>query len=335
MDYINCPSYASLFFALHQAETGKDVTVISGNRELVRYCRETGISCKGIEAFDLSCRGLFRIHSYRRRIDSFVRSLNLSKTDIFYVLDTFYTLEGFYLAVRFKRYCDVIFQPLADRDSVIQGRINPFKGPSYLSAAKLRMKKAVLRAALRLDLEVADAHGIPSLAIGERYLKHNRIPELPVVDVNLLRLEAARQNPYHAENYDTMFVDDGQAGSMFISQDSLSKVYKLVLSRCSNLVVKEHPYFPLAKDLQGCCHTYPRHVPAELLLANIRRNVISVSSTVLITAARLGRITAISLIDLLDWKNQVVRGKIRNLLDRESNNRILFPQTVEELIAVL
>ena len=45
MNYIFCPSYASVFFALHLKNLGKKIKIITDNISVKKYCKIAHINC--------------------------------------------------------------------------------------------------------------------------------------------------------------------------------------------------------------------------------------------------------------------------------------------------
>ena len=63
----------------------------------------------------------------------------------------------------------------------------------------------------------------------------------------------------------------------------------------------------------------------------IQKNVISISSTTLISSANLDKLKTISLLDIVEWESNANKEQIKQNLIKESGNNIIFVKTIEEL----
>ena len=68
---------------------------------------------------------------------------------------------------------------------------------------------------------------------------------------------------------------------------------------------------------------------------SIKKNVISVFSTALITASKFDHLKAISMMELVDWYHKPYKIEFKNHLIEESKNKIIFPKNFEELKELL
>ena len=126
-----------------------------------------------------------------------------------------------------------------------------------------------------------------------------------------------------------------------ITNDSLIEVYGNILKLPYKFAVKYHPRVLATQKSWGCdslfqtCEEFPDYIPAELLLNNVRKNVISISSVSLISASRLDYLRAVSLLEMVQWKSQSYKEEIKSWLIKESDNKIVFVKTYEELNQLL
>ena len=91
----------------------------------------------------------------------------------------------------------------------------------------------------------------------------------------------------------------------------------------------------LYDELFGDCEELPQYIAAELLLNNVRKNVIAVSSTPLVVASQLEHLRAVSLLELVEWYHEESKNRMKNDLIKRSKNRIIFVKSLEELREVI
>ena len=100
-------------------------------------------------------------------------------------------------------------------------------------------------------------------------------------------------------------------------------------------VVKPHPRL---NTLYGDIKTktiLPIYIPAEFIMKHPWKFIIGVESFSLVSAAKQSNATVISLIKLFDYKNPDTQQKWNTWLYKETNGRILFPESLQELHALL
>jgi hypothetical protein len=89
------------------------------------------------------------------------------------------------------------------------------------------------------------------------------------------------------------------------------------------------------EKLLNNCEQLPDYIPVELLLGNVKKSVISVYSTALIAASQLEQLKAISLLELVQWKDRTTQNVSREWLTKESKGKIIFARTFTELKELL
>ena len=155
-----------------------------------------------------------------------------------------------------------------------------------------------------------------------------------------LQLDAMRKSYIKLREYDNLIITDGDLLGI-IDEDSLIKIYESLLKLPYRFTVKYHPRVLKAhkparyEELFINCEELPDYIPVELLFNNIRKNVISVFSISLISASQLEHLKAISLLELVEWNDESYKKEIKTWLMKESNNRIIFVKTFEELNKLL
>jgi len=75
-------------------------------------------------------------------------------------------------------------------------------------------------------------------------------------------------------------------------------------------------------------------LPSELLLKNINKSVISISSATLVNASGYENLKSVSLLELVSWRDQNRKIGEKKFLLKNGKN-ILFPKNYDDLINIL
>ena len=87
-------------------------------------------------------------------------------------------------------------------------------------------------------------------------------------------------------------------------------------------------------DIEKNYNCLPTYLPSELLLKNINKSVISISSSTLINASGYNNLKSVSLLELVSWRDQNRKIVSKEFLLKNGKN-ILFPKNYDELIQLL
>ena len=329
-NYINCPSYASLFLAIHLKNKGQRVKVTTINNSVKKFCKFVDISYISIPQLIVSLRAPHKIYEFKRKVNSIILDININKNDKFYLLDNSFTIEGFYLAKKFSQRCSVFYQCL-------EKHIQPYRGILFnLKGLKRIIARIIIKKVLGISLVFKDVNKKPIFGIDEEFLYENSIKRLkPNIDLKRLKLKVINKNYVSLKKYDNLIVDQGLLDTHYVKHDSIIRLYKNLFSYNFDFVIKIHPNFKNTKSLFINYPKYPDYIPVELLFGNIKKNVISVYCTSLITASRFRNIKAISLLELVEYENESYKQKIRKMLSEESDNKIIFVKSFDELKKLL
>ena len=336
MNYIFCPSYPSVFFALHLKNSGKEIKIITHNLSIKKYCRIADIDCIYFDYVKVNITKIYKIFMLKSRIDNLIKKIDIKKEDNFYFLDNSFDIHTFYLAKEWSKKGDVFFNPLGIS-------LNAYTETKYLNLNFFAMASSryLFKIFLGLDLIFLEAYCAPIFGINDKFLKKNKIKKITLgKNLNELQLEAMRKSHIKLKEYDNLIATDGNISGM-VNEISLIKVYKKLLMPPQKFAVKYHPRVlktqKLARyeELFVNCDEFPDYIPVELLLNNIRKNVISLTSTSLSSASQLDHLNAISLLELVEWNNPSYKKEVKDFLIKESNDRIIFVKTFEELRKLL
>lgn len=336
MNYIFCPSYLSIFFALHLKNSGKEIRVITNNISIKKYCSIADIDCIYYDYISVPTTRFYKMLVLKNRIDSLIKQIGVKKEDDFYLLDNSFDTSSFYLAKEWSTKGTVYFKVI--------GRVfNAYKETKYLNLSFLARTgvRYLFKVLLGLDLTFLDVNGKPIWGINGKFLAKNKIKSLDLAkNLSELTLEAMRENPVKLQECDNLISTSGNLSGM-VDESSLIKTCENLLNLPYRFTVKYHPRVLKTQKLaryEGLfvnCEEFPDYIPVELLLNNIRKNVISIHSALLIFASQLEHLRAISLLELVEWNNRSYKNEVKDWLMKESNNRIIFVRSFEELNKLL
>ena len=150
-----------------------------------------------------------------------------------------------------------------------------------------------------------------------------------------IKAKVVKKNSLKLEEHDTLLIDQGLLSLNILDHESVFDLYKNLLDIDVDLVIKEHPNFKSKSNLYSGKVLYQDYIPVELIFSNIRKSIISIYSSSLITASEFEDIKAISLIELVEFKNKLYKEKTKKRLARASKNRIIFVISFDELRKML
>ncbi|MCK4788055.1 MAG: hypothetical protein KAV87_30155 [Desulfobacteraceae bacterium] len=343
MNYISCPSYEPLYFVLHLWNSGqRDIKVITYNASVELFCNHLGIEVIYFEYPVLSTKNVFKriyaLYDLKKRIDRIVEDANINREDKFYLLGNGFSYPGFYLTKKFSKKCCTYFKHISLAEFFKAKKIKSFFNINYLRIQYLRY---LIRLVFGINLTIYYTGNVKvrryTVGIDGNFLRKYRIKKLDFnKSLQELRLEAmVKQRNIIKEEYNTMVVYEWFPEA-FASPKSLRIMYDTLFSMLSNYAIKKHPGFIKEestqgnKDLPQRCQRLPAYIPSELLFNNIKQNIIGIASSTLVSAADVQRLQAISLLELVQWKNRVCKEYFKDFLTKRSN-RIIFVYNFEEL----
>jgi hypothetical protein len=333
MNYIFCPSYASVFFALHLKSSGKEIKIITNNISVKKYCRSADIECIYFDYIDISITRFYKIFIFKSRIKNLIKKINIKKEDNFYLLDNTFCYNGFYLAKEWSKKGNVYFIY-----NLVKFPKNYIKD-KYLNLNFLEKTTLIylFKIFLGLDLILFEVNCRPIFGFDDKFLERNEIKKNTLNrDLRELQLDAMRKSHIKQKEYDNLIITEGSVSGI-LNENSVQKMYKNLLKLPYKFAVKHHPRVLKTQKSERYeklfinCEEFPDYIPVELLFNNVRKNVISLFSTSLIAASQLEHIKAISLLELVEWNNPAYKKEVKKWLLKESNKRIIFVNNFEEL----
>ena len=255
----------------------------------------------------------------RFSLASFKMSLDESKDML--LCDDVYCLEGFYLISRWKngnRYFINLSYVFEDYENSL----------NFLE----RLKLHAMRIIWGIDFCYKDVNGRPALGVDQSFFDFNGINRSQIRDYNDLKVSVVNRLSLKVVSANHLFVLQGDLKGI-VNTRALRSLYN-VINEVDSLVIKSHPRFPTSYKFTRH-ESIPDHLPVELCLGGVKQSVISIFSTVLITASYHPSLCAISLIDLVIWEDEEYRESVRAWLENESVGRIIFPKTLDDLCLYL
>ena len=354
MNYVLCNAYQELFFALHLKESGEDITVVTYNKDIKKYCIAAHIACLDFETIRFSfgltvrpvllarqaARTLREVSTLKRRLDDVLKKINLKEGDSFYFLSKEVCYEGFYLAKELSKRGKgtVNFVDILWRESIIyRARFNR----RFLDHLIVRY---LLRLFWGLKLMSYETSGYPRFGIDDRFFKENKIAiNAPDRAFEELLLDVVKKTKTELKQYDNLLIGESSVIIGIISYDSIKEVYRNLAGLSVEIVLKKHPNWReektqidvLYEEFFRDWEELPEYIPVELSFNNIRKSVIGTVSAALITASQLEHLKAISLLELVEWYNQAYKNMVKNDLIKKSKNKIIFVRDLAELKQIL
>jgi len=350
MNYVYCRAPKPLLFALYLKNVlGEEITLVTCDKDMISYCDIENIKYIQFELKDTQFEfGKYKIPSInklsalKRTLDDVIKKIDIGKKDSFFLVGLkIKGYDSYYLAKKLSKKGVVYYRNPHDRE------INIYKPPRY---KPIFFRGEILRIFLKivfgLDLMYYEYNNNPTLGVDDKFFKkYNIVEYLPSVSSIELDLDTIKKSKSSYKEYDNVIIDDLAPLENITKFDSTKKLYEKLFNLPIDFAFKKHPiptpimpenqlsksYYKIFKHLEEI----PRYIPAELLCNNIKRSVISIHSVTLITASQLPHLKAISLLELVDWYHESYKKEFKNYFIKNSENKIIFPNSFEELKEIL
>jgi len=337
MNYIFCGAYKGLLFGLYLRYLGKEITVVTYNGDLIKYCKAEKIDYIEYEHIGPRITTFYQFFKLKKVLDETIKKIDFKKEDAFFLLGKTKGYDYFYLAKELSKIGKGYYKN-PDREMEIYKA--PKSKPIFIRG---KILKFFYKIVLDLDLiYYTGNNGDPVLGIPNEFLKKYGIVEFkPDFSSEELLIDVVQKSKSDYKEFDNLIIDDRPLS--MIKFESIKDLYTKLYDLPVDFAFKKHPYTSENGDKTGLLYydifkkfeEVPQHIPAELFYNNIRKNVIAVFSTALITASNLKHLKAISLLDLVEWYHEPTKKYFKDLFIKESNNRMLFPSNFEELKEIL
>ncbi len=357
MYYFFVNSYLKLYHALDlDFNSDQEVTIITRNVAIEKFCSH--ISKKVIYYNQSPKYATFRIHKEMKHLikikseaKEFIENINFKMDDIIIYPTKYFQIyqagsDGYLLKI-ISNVANVYFVNITDRAKFIK---------TSLGHVKIRIDRIRVRY-LRLLYYIVFGVKYSYYKIDSEkniykkiYLKLNN----ENIGVNNITLPNYNHDPMEAinnvinksgnlitEQYDHLIIYEGDGEVDYShSVSSLEGLYRYLFSRINSFGIKRSPKVlqglknQLNIDIEKNYNCLPAYIPSELLLKNISKSVISISSATLINASRYKNLKSVSLLELVSWRDQNRKIGVKNFLLKNGKN-ILFPKHFDELLTII
>jgi len=338
MNYVFCGAYKALLFALYLKNVeGKKITILTNSKDITKYCEDEKIKCIKFDFIRPAATEIYKLIKLKKMLDDVIKKIDFKKEDSFFITERIIGFEQIYLAKTLAKKGKV-YSKITHRD------LKKHK-PSGIKSFFIRgeILKIMVKLVLDLDLIYYESNKDPRLGFDEEYLRKCNIKNYkPDEKSEDMILEAVKKTKSSYKEIDNLIVDQGPNKNL-IELNSVKKLYEEIFNLSIDFALKKHP-FPIEEKNNDTisyyntfedCEELPEYVPSELFYNNTRQNVISLFSASLITASQFDHLKAISLLELIDWRHKSYKKEFKKHLAEESNNKILFPASLEELKEIL
>ena len=330
------------------------MTVVTSSRDVREYCLATKTKFLYFETLipkfiptnnpiaiiSAAVRFLRDLTTLKRRLDRVVNEIDLGAGDTFHLLTRLIQYDNFYLAKKFAKKGRVCFSAIEGKDD------RPYAAKFRRVDLKRLLLRGVLKIVLGLDLIFIEMEsGVTGqtapyyLGIDGNFLKRHGIVNQSRGLMELMSIVTVETSISGQEKHDNLIIGEGGGVTDRIEYNSLKTVYQYLAALPLEIVLKKHPQHDdtptkineLYDEVFGDRAELPIHIPVELAFSHIRKNVIAVSSTPLAIATEVDHLRVVSLLELVDWKSAANKIEVKQNLVKMSNNKIIFPKTLEGL----
>jgi len=338
MNYVFSAGYKSLLFALYLKNIlGKEIIIVTYSTDVEKYCKAEKLNYIFINQFRPRITSIFKLKAFKKILDDVIKKIDMNKEDIYIMTGIAIGYEQFYLAKEISKKGDVY-----NRMLMRELRIYKTSGLKQIFIRGI-LYKYIIKIVLGLDIMFYESNKDPRVGIDNDFMeKYNIRDYAPSLNTEEMVFEAVKKSKSNYKEYDNLIIDQGTLVNI-IKPDSIKKLYKNLFELPLEFAFKKHPK-SVTQITQSelsfyktfkCCGELPNYIPVELFYNNIKKNVLSIFSASLITAAKLEHLKTISLLELVDWRHESYKKEWINHLKEESENKILFPKTFEELKELL
>jgi len=322
--YIYCSSYQAFLAGLFLELGNKNLEYLTPNKDIIECCKTLGISYRKIKDYRLS-EFLKNSEMVKREIDKQIKKL--IEGELFFS-HTQFDIGCFVFISRLPKNIKPRFLNFEQEYRVIS------KFEFNFSYFKYWLISKILNRIYKTQIVIKKNGKLYVLGIEQVYLKKNNIEIIDNKGSYTNEIITVIKNTHiPLPQVDNLLIH--QELSRFISFNELTRFYK-ILNR-KKISVKMHPnlqnhkeesYFPSLEKINS-------PLPVELVFRQVKNKICSVNSVSLILASKIYPGRAISLLELVEWKDDRYKLEQKNFLTQKSEGAILFPQSLHELDQLL
>lgn len=158
-------------------------------------------------------------------------------------------------------------------------------------------------------------------------------------DAMLRDLDMSRFQVFDTGNYSVVYLHQDWGRPEYVTdvalfQQRLAGVFTLIRKHFPEdaVAIKYHPGFSGSKEPALSSNVLPDFVPAEFLYSDKTKLYLSISSMAL---ANVEKGLAVSLIDIVNFRDETTRERLREIMLRLDRSKVLFPKSLEELEKII
>ena len=358
MYYFFANSYFQLYHALDLGVNNEQkVTIITRNKAIDKFCRH--ISNKVIFYNESPKYATFKVHKELKHLikikseaKEFIESINFNIDDrIIYPSKYFQIYQAgsdSYLLKIISNVANVYFLNISDRAKFVETSLMHFK--IKIDRIRVRYLRLLYYIVFGLKFSYYKIDSEKNVYKKIYFRLNNKnidVDNIALSNYNYDHMEAINNvinkfDNFITEQYDHLIIyeGDGKGLDTQFSISSIETLYRYLFSRINSFGIKRSPKVlqglknQLNIDIKKDYNCLPAYIPSELLINNINKSVIAISSATLINASEYKNLKSVSLLELVSWRDQNRKIGEKNFLLKNGKN-ILFPKNYDELIQLL
>jgi hypothetical protein len=276
---------------------------------------------------------------FKKILDNVIKKVDLGKDDAFFFCTNLALgYDGFYFAKELSKKGNCYYK---FTDKLFKIYEPPKNKPIFFRGIII---KFIFKLVFDLDIIFYETNKVPRPGVAFSFIKENDIKEYaPKISFTDICFEVIKKSKSKSKRVDNLIIDQGPIENI-IKFDTLIDFYKKLFELPLEFAFKKHPdavrvpstkedliYYELFKN----CKNLPTYMPVQLFGNNIKKNVVGVFSASLITLSQLQHLNTISILELVGWHHESFKKEWKEYLISASNNKIIFPESFNELKEIL
>jgi len=319
-----------------KAKTGQ-VYVYTITEELYQFFN-TYTNCPTIKLpFDASLvsrRTWYKLYSNLKQFKRYRRILSpLEGNNIYFFTD------GNYIALY------ALIQSLAKKNQVYYCNSGKYDTGRIRTNIISKLENRIIKSLLGIDVFMAGDGNLPYPHLARSYFEKNNIVSILHDKINSNLRENLAQQVYEKiielKGKEVLFIEEphdiierGRIDYLELCASS-DMLYDMLNKYWDKIVVKEHQKKFDGYGKMKTFDTVPNFIPAEFILRHPWKFVIGIESSSLSLAIHFSNAEVISLIDMFAYEDEKVYKNLKKFLTKDSNGKILFPESIGQLEEML
>jgi len=341
MIYIYCPCYTSIIFALYLRDKEDEITILTNNKSVKKFCVHMEIKYQylGYSKPFIFLKDLFAEYKERGNLNNLFERINPGENDTLY-FDGYVVEYKLYYLIKKWASKGKIFNTKLLNDKIVRynykKRSHPYRMKHYIKKIKSALIIYIIYG-VKLKLYVVNEKSI-HFGIDEKFKERHKINFRNFGDYKIIVKNVIKKNLMIFKEYDTLIISAYPHKE--IDYSIYNRIIREIPKLSSSIGIKIHPttidsynFEDKARTLFPEFDIIPSFIPVELILPNVRKNVISESSTALIAASEMPHLKVICILNLANWieKKKRFARQLKSFLAKNSNDRITFVNNISQL----